>query len=153
MCESRHGRVHNTETHAIRAALLCSARLCWRAAAAAPAKGKENKLMDYLLNVIRAIIDMLPGRCKTISSIPPPRLSPHPPPLLFSASASRALFQCLPNIQQAPGDRPLPSSPLPSPRLPFLPCPPPHRPPGPGGETVTATVTDGELLNVSTHSA
>lgn len=25
--------------------------------------------MDYLLNVIRAIIDMLPGRCKTINSI------------------------------------------------------------------------------------
>lgn len=29
---------------------------------------KENKLMDSLLNVIRAIIDMLPGRCKTINS-------------------------------------------------------------------------------------
>lgn len=29
---------------------------------------KENKLMESLLNVIRAIIDMLPGRCKTINS-------------------------------------------------------------------------------------
>lgn len=49
---------------------------------------KENKLMDSLLNVIRAIIDMLPGRCKTINSSLSLSLVPslHPTPLPNSIS-------------------------------------------------------------------
>ena len=54
---------------------------------------KENKLMDSLLNVIRAIIDMLPGRCKTINStmlLLVPSLSVHFSPSTPCSSVSTA---------------------------------------------------------------
>lgn len=49
----------------------------------------ENKLMDSLLNVIRAIIDMLPGRCKTINSTPTT-----PPPPWFHGSSVPYFSAC-----------------------------------------------------------
>lgn len=56
----------------------------------------ENKLMDSLLNVIRAIIDMLPGRCKTINSNPHHSSTPLVPRQLCT------LFLCLLSHTGAP---------------------------------------------------
>lgn len=57
--------VCDTQTLRISAAFFFCFLLCLCRGAC---RRKENKLMDSLLNVIRAIIDMLPGRCKTINS-------------------------------------------------------------------------------------
>lgn len=62
-------------------------------------RSKENKLMDSLLNVIRAIIDMLPGRCKTINSSLSLWYLPSSPLL------SPTVFHCQPHSHTEEGPR------------------------------------------------
>lgn len=78
----------------------------------AACRKRKNKLMDSLFNVIRGIIDMLPGRCKTINSslgvcvclllsgtFPPVQFFPYNISLSYPPTHTHGMFHNEPMVQ------------------------------------------------------